>query len=54
MLYRSLSMLYTYNWEVEQNHTTIEHNKTTLEHNETTVVQNQTPIEHYQACFYNT
>ena len=23
MLYRSLSMLYTYNWEVEQNHTTI-------------------------------
>ena len=39
MLFRSLSMLYTYNWKVEQNHTTIEHNQTTVEHN--------------QACFYN-
>ena len=48
MLYRSLSMLYTDNWEVEHNQTTIEHNQTAIEHNQTTIEHNQTSVEHNQ------
>ena len=46
MLYRSLSMLYTDNWEVEHNQTPIEHNQTAIEHNQTTIEHNQTALEH--------
>ena len=41
MLCRSLSMLYTDNWEVEHNQTTIEHNQTAIEHNQTTIEHNK-------------
>ena len=40
MLYRSLSMLYTDDCEVEHNQTTIEHNQTTIEHNQNAVEHN--------------
>ena len=39
-------MLYTDNWEVEHNQTTIEHNQTAIEHNQTTIEHNQTAVEH--------
>ena len=52
MLYRSLSMLYTDNWEVEHNQTTIEHNQTAIEHNQTTIEHNQTAVEHNNGVYF--